>query len=36
VQEDMALAQSRKAEINNLQGTRNIYDAIGEQKQLAP
>ena len=36
VQEDMALAQSRKAEISNLQGTRNIYDAIGKQKQLAP
>ena len=36
VQEDMALAQSRKAEISNLQGTRNVYDAIGMQKQLAP
>ena len=36
VQEDMALAQSRKTEINNLQGTRNIYDAIGMRKQLTP
>ena len=36
VQEDMALAQSRKTEINNLQGTRSIYDAIGMRKQLTP
>jgi hypothetical protein len=36
MQEDMALAQSRKTEIDNLQGTRSIYEAIGMRKQLTP
>lgn len=36
MQEDMALAQSSKTQIDNLQGTRGIYEAIGMRKQLTP